>query len=415
MTFLSRHVLRVALAASMAMGAAPATAQTAGSAPPVDPNWAPWMGCWQLVDESVSDRDASLTAMLAGQPAPRTRSNAGALVCVTPATAAAAATMTTLVNDRAVLTETIVADGAQRVLAEPDCEGWQRAEWSALGPRLFAQAQIACAGQPARVVSGLKMLVSGPTWVDVQMIESQGRKSLRVRRYQRAADQTHAVASSLRQAATVPLSEGLSIEAIKEAHAKVPAEALQAALLEIKGGFDINGKRLVELSEAGVPASIIDLMVALTFPEKLVVERRGSYSGGFSSPGFADYWPWYADPYFYTSFYAPFGYRYWGFYDPYYFSGPGFVVIDPGGVRPEEPQRSGTGRVVDGLGYTRVTTRPPERTVRSDGRGFDAGSSSSSGGSSSGSSGSSSGGVSSSGYSGGGGGGERTAQPRPPG
>jgi hypothetical protein len=117
-----------------------------------------------------------------------------------------------------------------------------------------------------------------------------------------------------------------------------------------------------------------------------------------------------------TSLYAPFGYRYWGYYDNYYFNGPGFVVINPAGGGTGEIEPSGQGRVVDGRGYTRIRRAEPEAVANGangGGSGWGTSSTSSSQGGSSGNSGSS--GVSSGGYSGGGSGGERTAQPRPPG
>jgi hypothetical protein len=149
--------------------------------------------------------------------------------------------------------------------------------------------------------------------------------------------------------------------------------------------------------------------VAQSFPSKFVVERNTSGGGSWGMSGFDSMWPYYSDPFFYTSYYAPFGYRYWGSYDPYYFQGPGFVVVNPQPVQPDS-----NGRVVDGRGYTRV--RPNVPTPAS-GSGW-TGASEASGGSSgsSGSGGSVSGsGYSSGGSGGGGGGGARTAVSRPPG
>jgi hypothetical protein len=322
--------------------------------------------------------------------------------------------MTTLVDETPVLTETIVADGTRKPLTEADCRGWHRAEWSQLGARLFAEAEIASADQPTRTVSGLALMMAGPSWIDVQVIQSEGRKSLRVRRYSRAANQKHAgiPVATARQASAMPLGLRLSIADVIEANGKVVPEALQAALVEVKRGFDLNSKRLIELDRAGVADSIVDLMVALSFPKRFVVERNTSGGGGGSgywgTSGFDSMWPYYADPFFYTSYYAPFGYRYWGYYDPYYFQGPGFVSVDPS---PAPVQPSGNGRVVDGRGYTRIRRSVPEPINGSGGSNWGT----SSAGSGSGNSGSSSGGVTSSGYSGGGGGSERTAQPRPPG
>ena len=222
----------------------------------------------------------------------------------------------------------------------------------------------------------------------------------------------------------MPLGRSLTIADVKEASQKVAPEAIQAALVELKTGFDLNGKRLVELEDSGVPRGVIDLMVALSFPKRFVVERpTGHQSGGswWTPMGYDDFWPYFATPYFYSplysAYYAPFGYRYWGYFDPYYYSGPGYVVLDPGnGPGNQTPQPSGDGRVVDGHGYTRVRRTDPEPVIPRTGRNGD-GSSTASSGQSTNSGSSSNGGASSSGYSSGGssGSGDRTAQPRPPG
>ena len=270
-----------------------------------DARWSSWLGCWELSDESVDDGSVAIARLL-GVPAPRSRENAGARVCVTPA-AEGGATMTTYVNDRAVLSESIVPDGTSRPITEAECRGEQRAEWSTLGARVYASAEITCQSEPARRVSGLAMMVAGPTWLDIQTIESNGGKTLRVRRYHRAADQKRAgEVPAPATAATMPLGRSLSIADVKEASQKVSAEAVQAALVELKAGFDLNGKRLVELEDAKVPRGVIDLMVALSFPKRFVVERqvaRSSGGGGswWTPMGYGgdydDLWPYYAMPY----------------------------------------------------------------------------------------------------------------------
>jgi hypothetical protein len=385
-----------------------------------DARWSSWLGCWELGDESLDDGSVAIARLL-GVPAPRSRANAGALVCVTPA-ADGGATMTTYVNDRAVLTETIVPDGTTRPITEAECQGRQRAEWSTVGARVYASAEITCQSQPARKVSGLAMMLAGPTWLDIQTIESDGGKTLRVRRYHRAPDQTHAGDLPATTAPAMPLARALTIADVKEASQKVAPEAVQAALVELKSGFDLNGKRLIELEDAGVSRGVIDLMIALSFPKRFVVERPTARTSGgswWTPMGYDDVWPYFAMPYFYSplysSYYAPFGYRYWGYFDPFYYSGPGYVVIDPGhGTPGQTPQPSGTGRVVDGHGYTQVRRSDPEPVIPRTGRSGDGYSTSSSGQSTD--TGSSSSGVSSSGYSGGSSGsGDRTAQPRPPG
>jgi hypothetical protein len=413
----------------LVLTAASAAAQSSSTPRSQADRWAPWMGCWQVAEESVQDAER-LLADVAGTPSTSGRTTPGARVCVTPS-ADGGATMTTLVSSKPVLVETIVADGKARPLGDPSCRGSQQAEWSTLAPRIYARTEVTCGDRPTRMVSGLAAIVSGPMWLDIQTIESEGRKSLRVRRYRRAADQSGAApASTARSLGTMPIGGKLSMTDIKEASTKVAPEALQAAVLELgAGGYDLNAKRLLELDDAGVPDSVIDLMVAMSFPNRFVVERQTATSGPGGFGGYGAYdgygdsmwgpmalWPYYAHPGYYSSYYSPFGYGSWGYYDPYYYNTPGVIILNPGtglgGTVPAEP--SGDGRVVDGQGYTRIRRVQPETPSRA-GNGGGGSVGTSSAGSSGSTGGSGSGGVSTGGYSGGGGGGERVAVPRPPG
>lgn len=426
---MTRTAITIVLGMALAGAAVPSAASPARQSAPgqataraAENPWDLWAGCWSLSEETTDDGSATIARLL-GLPAPSTKSAEQSRVCVT-LDSPGQATLATTLGDRPVMTETVVADATQRPLADPECKGWQKAEWSALGPRLFTAAEITCGTQASRKVSGLSMMIAGPTWIDIQMIEGGGQRNLRVRKYRRVIE-----AGVARRPATAPrpLVSRLSLADVKEASAKVAPETLQAALIELKGGFDLKGKTLVELADAGVPAGVIDLMVALSFPQRFVVDRAerrggggGGGGGGFGGPwsfdAFDQSWPFWLNPYLMTSYYAPFGYRYWGYYDNYYFNGPGFVIINPNpGSNPGAPEPSGDGRVVDGRGYTRVRRADP---TPSNAFGGASGFSTASSSGSSGSSGSGSSGVSSSGYSSGGssgGGGERTAQPRPPG
>jgi uncharacterized membrane protein YgcG len=215
------------------------------------------------------------------------------------------------------------------------------------------------------------------------------------------------------------------LDDVKEATGKVSAHALEAALVEARASFRLSSQRLIELADAHVPDRVIDLMVALSYPKRFVVETArvdrapavildDPFLFGFGYPIWADSFGLYSPFYSYYSpyYYSPFAYAYARGYNPY-FSNGGYAIIDAGGGgvgRPDRP--SGSGRVVDGQGYTRVRPREPDpvATSRQGGQPVasgDAGSSSSSG--SSGTSSVSSGGFSSGASSSDTG---RTAQPR---
>jgi uncharacterized membrane protein YgcG len=179
---------------------------------------------------------------------------------------------------------------------------------------------------------------------------------------------------------------------------------VEAALVETHTMFPLTSRDVIGLDEAGVPDRLIDVLVALSYPKKFVVERAAATTTvlpplfGFGDPFYDDYGGYY---------YSPFAYTYGGYYYPYAFS-PAYFV-GGGDEGSTTPRASGSGRVIDGVGYTRVTTREPPQTARGNNG---ATGDTSGGGSSSSSSGGST--VSSQGFSGGGGSSDsgRTAVPR---
>jgi hypothetical protein len=413
--------LRVFLLA-LAWTAIPAQgmAQTA----PVDPRWAPYLGCWQLQRESTGIPVADLQAV-ASRRAQAGASREDVMICVTPAADANAVSQQTVLNGDSVLDEIVAADGTPRTGEDGSCRSTRRAEWSTSGRQLFTRGTVSCEGQPERTISGLSLVMPGPIWVDVQMVEVRGNRSVRVRRYGLSREQQRVNRESGTAAASVAFDRW-TLDEVKAAARHTAPEVLQAALIEVGAKLPLSARRLVELDEAGVPGPVVDVMVALSFPEKFVIDPPGgSNSGGFG--GYGGGFGGTLDPWLvaselgWLSLYSPFGYQYYGYYDPRY--GPGWgtwvgVVppVDGGGSVLEDPN----GRVINGLGYTRVRPRDPEprvgggivdRSGHSSGRDGGSNGSGDSGGGS---------GVTSGGYTSGGGGGAssgsgRTAVPRPPG
>ena len=390
----------------------PAHAQNTG-----DARWSRWTGCWELVTENSREGVPGPTA---ARREPRTpaRDPAQPQVCV-ETSPNGGATFSTKVGTQTPIVQTVVPDGTDRPVTEDGCTGTQRAEWSADGLRLYARAELTCkADQGIRRVSGLALIGPDGRWTDVQSVDVSGRESFRVRRYRRANGSIAAIP-------TVP-GTALTLEHVKEASAKVSPRALEAALVETRASFDLSSRSLLDLSAASVPASVVDLIVALSYPDRFVIERTASvdraYSPIIDDPfmlGWAFGYPMWSDVHgFYSPLYGPYSPYYYSpfaypYYPVYYGGGGGYVIDGGGGNFPQQP--SGRGRVVDGHGYTRVRPRDAEpampggSTASSSGGGGGSSTSSSSGGSSSG------GGVSSQGFSSGGssgGDGGRTAQPR---
>ena len=80
-----------------------------------------------------------------------------------------------------------------------------------------------------------------------------------------------------RMAAAAPLS----VENVSEALRFVDPAVVEAMLLESDASFGIDSDLLLRLDDAGIPNEVIDLMVALSFPEYFAIE-----GGSISSPFF---------------------------------------------------------------------------------------------------------------------------------
>jgi hypothetical protein len=397
---------------SILLGVTLSLSQGQGAPGKVDGRWEPFLGCWDLTADNVRENAPAVNQLTDTPLATRSRAGSGPRVCVTR-TPDGGARFETTVRGQSAIDQTLFADGTSRPLNDAECRGTQRAEFSNDGMRIFSRAELTCEGDPGpRRVAGISLLALNGTWVDVQAVDIAGRETVRVRRYYRAEGEPRIPSATLS-------ASNLSLDDIKEASTKTVPRALEAALVETSAGFFLTGRQLVDLDNAGVPDSVTDLIVALSYPEQFVVERTARSSGGggtfINDPfglGWAFGYPvWYDDFLYSPYYYSPFGYSRYGYRG---YSSDGFGEMVLVGVNPG-PQPSGNARAVDGQGYTRI--RPRETASADDGGLVTRGSSSSfpsGGGSSTSSSGGSSTASSGGGYSSGGGGGDggRTAQPR---
>lgn len=424
-TEMRRGRLGVLIAALM-LGAA----TTASAMPPVPaslaPGWQAFLGCWEPI------------AAPAGALPDTARAH---LVCVVPVEGTSAVDMVTVVDGKVVERERVDATGTQYPMRKDDCVGTRSAAWSTVGQRLYVRSELVCDGGLRRISTGVISMTSMDEWMDVQTIAVGEQKAVRVLRYREArqgaavpAEITAALGSrpfsvsAARLAATAPVSSSDIVDVSRH----LDAAGVEVWLLEQTLGFTADAKRLVELTKAGVPGSVVDVVVALSYPNRFTIDvnqreiamRPGEPRvGGSRRPGIVGYDPMFDptwDPYYYSRYgrryYSPFGYSQYGYgygYGTGYGWYPGthpviIVVTDP---TPSEPKVEG--KAVKGTGYTRRrpaagNPTPDTRSGSGSSRSGDSSSGSSTGSGSS--SGGSSSGGSSSGESTG-----RTAKVRPPG
>jgi hypothetical protein len=315
----------LALASVTALAAAPA----ALAAPDEGDRWLGWVGCWELIVDEDSD-----------EPIEGRRR-----VCIDRAERGAL--LSTTVDDREVLRRSVVSDGQPRSVDEGGCFGTERAWWSEDGARLLVESDLECAGGTRRQSSGVSLLVSQNRWSDVQVANVDGHREVLVRRYRRVSipaspdtpDLSLATATA-RQAASAPLE----LEDVLEATEALDPAVVETLLLEASLGFQVNAQLLMVLAEEEVPGNIVDLLVAISYPDYFAI-NDGTGEQEFAPGGqtqFVYAYPagWY--PYWSYGF-APFG---WGWY--HY----------PGRPIPGRPGSIYGGKAVNGRGYTRVSARP---------------------------------------------------------
>jgi hypothetical protein len=375
------------------------------------------------------------------------------LVCVVPSPGSVGVDVATISGGKVVTRTLIEATGEQRTVAREGCSGWESAQFSAEGQRVFLTAEYTCPGDLKRTTNELMAITPAGDWLDVRGASVRGLpEGVRVLRYRPASGsaavpgdlawalQGSAMAvSTARDAAGAPPELGDVVEASQ----RLAPAIVEAWVVEEGEPFQLDAKRLVELKNSGVPDRVIDVMIAVSNPGVFAInvashqgqrrapvpgsaERSPMYGMGYTSP-FGCYSPYSWDCYspYGWGYYSPFYSSPYGYYSPYgYWSGYGFypsggVIIVSGGGG----QAARHGRMVIGRGYTQGAPAQSARPERSRGSSSESPSSSSerrstgsssSGSSSSGSSPSSSSGSSSSGSSSSGSSSTgRTAHPKP--
>ena len=377
------------------------------SAASADSRWTPFLGCWSLIEDEVRQPLLGDPEEEATEPTKEDRPMG--LVCLAPE--GNGIRLQTFSGDEAFLEESLVADGQKHEISQGKCRGWQQLDWSKDASVLFTRSELTCEEGRTRSITGVSMLTDGSTWVELQSIGTGDGRAVLIRRFRAASDEVSRLRTpsltedQIRDAVEARFevaSRRMSIEDVIEASSRVAPEVVEASLLERGGRFPLDSGSLLRLSEASVPPSVIDLMVALTFPEQFSVERETGGGGGGMGFGYPGYDPFFGTAFAYPYYFAPFGY-YYGYapWNPIY------------GVPPVDSPGATVGRVVEGRGYTRVTRTGPldsgQRRARH--RGESGGRDSDSSGSSSSSS-SSGGSVSHEGYSRSGGSQGGTAKPK---
>ena len=393
-------------------GAATAQDRDAGTVDEsaLDARWVPWLGCWHLWGGAVRTGGPTRGRPEHRRPHVRVYDPGGGRHLFDGQG-----------GERLLVERHLVADGAQHTVDEDGCLGWERSDWSADGHRLFTSGELRCGDAPTRTVTGVSIMASTSSWVDIQYVQYGDREQLEVRRYSPMpvleADAVLGVdvlpfePVEIRRARRAS-TETLGLADVTEANERTMPRVVEALLVETE---PISTSTRMHSSRWMMPestAQVIDLMVALSYPEYFVVERRnrgGSWSSGLASfgGGYSVY-----DPIWYGDLYPLLCDAAWCALVPRRLQPLSVraAAASPFVVLPGKFEKNASGHAFAGRGYTRVS---PKKVSAPAGKGWRGGSGSSARGGSGGGTGG--GTATSGGYTSGGGGsssGGRQAVPR---
>jgi hypothetical protein len=317
-----------------------------------DSRWLPWLGCWEALPGESEE-----------QLGPR-----GLMVCIRPGPQGHGVEVATVEGGEVVSSEVLVADGEMRSFEFEGCSGWQSVRFSQDARRVFLKWEQICEGGLERGGSGIMALASPDRWLDARSVGMEGERGAAVVRYRPAPESSwppeFALSAERRAAvrdARVVAAAELSLEDLAEAAAAVDREALVDFLVELGQPFRLDAAAIASLADRGVPEEVIDVVVAVSFPDRFAIDRRVISKRAEEREGSSGYRPrrfggpffWGAGRYCYVSGWYWWAYCdpyvYWGYgYAPYYRFGYGIPVVV---IRPVEPDARG--RAVNERGYTR--------------------------------------------------------------
>jgi hypothetical protein len=336
----------------VALVAAPAlaSAQTPDAGPQA---WLAWTGCWTEVGAPI---DAPMT-------------------CIVPD--GDAVELLTVSSAGIAERQPLRADGVERPVTVDGCTGVRAASASAEGARVYTRSTLRCDGGIERTTRGLMAMVSPDEWIQVRALTAGEGSVSWVQRY-RAAPTYRVAAAGLPElttpspertraveAARIAASRAPTVDDVIEASGRTDPEAVRAWIAEQGSPLRLDADRLLRMADAGVPEDVIDVVVAVTHPERFAIALDpGARQGedrymrddyGYTRGGMG-LWP-HGDPLYYTSPFYPYsmwstrtayGYTPLGFGPRGYYR-PFVVVVRPSGDFDDRV----SGRAVKGRGYTR--------------------------------------------------------------
>lgn len=227
--------------------------------------WSAWFGCWVPTHSETAERP---------------------ITCVVPAAGEVPAVeIMTGVGGTLVRQSRIAADGERVPFDQNGCAGWDAAEFSADGLRVYLSGEVTCGARATQLTSGVYALAPSGEWLDVHVMRTGDERTTRSQRLELLP--VAALSAELREdfaplerlamsARGAAMAEPLAVAQIVDVAAHVDAAAAELWLIESARGaaqpLRLRRPELQRLAGANVPERVIDAAVAVANPEHFYVE-----------------------------------------------------------------------------------------------------------------------------------------------
>ncbi len=234
------------------------------TAPQFDTRLGPWLGLWSIVDDRATAEAPDKSSM--------------AKVEIRPTADHQGLAITRRMPKQPDVSEVLVLDGTKKQVDSNDCTGWQAAKLIPEFGIITTSSETTCKESGSFSTSNMKLILSGDQMVDILAIKANGQTRLAVRRMLFEKDLIPSADSKLSLTATAArtsVSAPWNLDTIIQLSGSVDSSALEAALLEKHTYLTLRSKSLKQMKAANVPKSIIDLLVALSLPDKFQIVKNG--------------------------------------------------------------------------------------------------------------------------------------------
>jgi hypothetical protein len=234
------------------------------SAPETKGSLRAWTGVWTFSDDKAASN--SLSSL------PKTT------VEIFPTADGKGIQITRKAIDQPEVKEVIIPDGSKRAVNDPNCTGFQTATLIPGAGMIVSSSEMTCKDTGAFATNNVKLILSADKMVDILELKANGDSKLAVRHLKLERDLPPVDASEPTNAnviARMTVGQSWNLNKVEQIAQSFDTRLLEAVLVEKQVVLDMNKATLKQLKNSKLSKGIVDLLVALAYPDKFKIAKNG--------------------------------------------------------------------------------------------------------------------------------------------